>query len=192
MTIMKFIPIVMTNNNLAGLSVIKLPPGYTLRNFQEDDIRQWAEIETAAGEFNTIETAITRFHAEFGPYIEDFKKRSLFLATDDNKIIGTGTAWYNSDFRGKPYGRVHWIAIHPDYQGKKLAKPLVSAVLKLLATHHTQAYLTSQTTSYKAVKMYLDFGFGPFIKTEEDIEGWKVLAEKLKHPTLMKYLTETN
>lgn len=179
---MKFIPVTMINNDLRNLPAFKLPADYIVRHFKEGEVRQWAEIETAAGEFNSVESALDSFNTEFGSLIDEFKMRSLFLLNNKKRIIGTGTAWYNDDFQGERYGRVHWVAIHPDYQGKNLAKPLVGEVLKILTQYHTKAYITTQTTSYKAVKIYLDFGFEPLIKTEEDIEGWRLLAEKLNNP----------
>lgn len=185
---MKFLPVTMIINDLKNFLFFKFPAGYTVRNFRKGENLQWAEIETAAGEFKDIKSALDRFDREFSPVIEEFKNRCIFLLNKEKRIIGTATAWYNPNFLGEYYGRIHWVAIHPEYQGKKLAKPLLSAVIKKLAQFHSKAYLTTQTTSYKAVKIYLDFGFEPLQKTEKDAEGWRLLAQKLRHPKLLSYL----
>ena len=176
---MKYIPLTMIRNNTENIPFFDIPTGYSIRNFQEGDQHQWAEIETAAGEFINTDEALQRFNEEFGPYIEEFKQRSLFLINTEENCIGTGTAWFSKNFMGENYGRVHWVGIHPEFQGKNLAKPLVSAVMNILKQHHSKLYLTTQTTSYKAVKIYLDFGFEPLIESDQDREGWEMLSEKL-------------
>lgn len=176
---MKYIPLTMIRNDTENIPLFDLPEGYSFRNFKEGDQHQWAEIETAAGEFKTIDEALQQFNQEFGSYIKEFEQRSLFLVTPKGDCIGTGTAWYNNTFNGERYGKVHWIGIHPNFQGKNLAKPLVSAVMNVLKQHHSKLYLTTQTTSYKAVKIYLDFGFKPLIESDQDREGWEMLSEKL-------------
>lgn len=169
---MHYYPLIMINLSLQTVTPLPLGPGYFLRNFQTGDETAWARIETAAGEFSSVELALQRFNAEFGPRLSDFSRRSLLLCTSDGTPIGTGTAWYNNDFHAEYYGRLHWIAIHPQYQGKGLAKPLVSSVLHLLCQFHTRAYLTTRTTSRKAIKIYRTFGFTPLIDSEQDQEAW--------------------
>ncbi len=177
---MKYIPLTMIRSDTENIPLFDLPEGYSIRNFKKGDQHTWAEIETAAGEFKTTDEALQRFNEEFGPYIKEFEQRSLFLVNMQGNCIGTGTAWYNNNFKGERYGRVHWAGIYLEYQGKNLAKPLVSAVMNVLKQHHTILYLTTQTTSYKAVKIYLDFGFKPLIESDLDREGWELLSKKLK------------
>lgn len=100
------------------------------------------------------------------------EERCFFLETDAGRVIGTATAWHHPSFHGARYGRLHWVAIHPEFQGRKLAKPLVGAAMRRLAELHRRAYLTTQTTSWKAVKIYLDFGFEPLAETPR----WRRLA----------------
>jgi GNAT superfamily N-acetyltransferase len=190
---MKNIPLTMINENLGTLQPpYSLPADYTVRKFREGDREKWAEIETAAGEFDTVSQASDHFQNEFGAHLEEFKDRCLFLLTNTGEIIGTGTAWYNPDFHGETWGRVHWIAIHPEYQGKNLAKPFLSIVLKKLSEYHAKAYLKTQTTSYKAVKIYLDFGFEPLVESYDCYEGWGVLADMLDHPALAGFKSGNN
>jgi predicted GNAT family N-acyltransferase len=76
------------------------------------------------------------------------------------------------------------VGIVPKYQGKKLSKPLLAKSMQVLAEYHDSAYLTSQTTSYQAVNMYLNFGFEPYVTNETDIEAWKLLEEILNRKIL--------
>jgi len=76
------------------------------------------------------------------------------------------------------------VAVVPEYQGKKLSKPLLAKAMQVLAKYHDSANLTSQTTSYQAVNMYLNFGFEPYLTNGTDIEAWKLLEDVLDRKIL--------
>lgn len=173
-------------DNLDEETVIELAQKYKIdeqffiRNYKKGEEILWAEVETAAGEFKTEKDALEHFEKEFGPYKDEMEERCFFIVhKESDRVIGTATAWYNNNFKGERYGRVHWVGIHPDFQGRKLAKPLLAAVMMHLAKHHDKAYLTSQTTSYKAINMYMDFDFVPAIIDEEAANTWRYLEEIL-------------
>ncbi|MGH2409415.1 MAG: GNAT family N-acetyltransferase, partial [Chloroflexota bacterium] len=96
------------------------------------------------------------------------------------EAIGTATAWEH-EFEGMVRGRVSWVAIVPAYQGRKLAKPLLSAVMARLARSYGKAYLTTQTTSYPAINLYLSCGFRPHLIHQSCAEGWALMEEALQH-----------
>jgi hypothetical protein len=49
-----------------------------------------------------------------------------------------------------------------------------------LANVHQTAYLTTQTTRYRAVNLYLNFSFVPFISTDKAAEGWELIEDVLR------------
>ena len=153
---------------------------FYIRNYEKGEEELWAKVETAANEFKTEKEAVEHFEKEFGLYKNEMQERCFFVVhKKSGSVIGTSTAWYNDNFKGLKYGRVHWVGIHPDFQGKKLAKPMLAAVMMRLAEYHDKAYLTSQTTSYKAINMYLDFGFIPEIVSDECVNAWNYLEKIL-------------
>lgn len=174
---------VLMKHNLTEIPHYEFPTNYQLQSFKQGDEKEWARIETATGEFDSEEQALERFTEEFQPYIDDFQKRSLFLINEAGEKIGTITAWYGNH-KSDTIGRLHWVAIIPEYQGKGLAKPMLSSAMKLLAQFHDEAYLTSQTTSYPAINLYLNFGFQPVIEKESDTVAWDLLEEKLNRKIL--------
>ena len=183
----KYYRIRMIHNDLNNSNVdIPLPEGYYFRNFQAGDESIWADIETAAGEFTSKDKALERFMEEFGGLEAELATRCFFLYDENDKPIGTSMGWYDEDFNGEKIGRLHWIAICPSHQGRGLGKPLVARAIKRMQESHQQAYLTSQTTSWKAIHMYLDFGFRPLYTFEDCPKAWELLADKLKHPALIK------
>ena len=126
-----------------------------------------------------------RFHKEFGPYLDEMSERCLFIENDQGEAIATTTAWVG-DLKGdgELSGRIHWVGVVPEYQGRKLSKPLLSAAMKILARHHSKAYLTSQTTSYQAINMYLNFGFEPYLTEPSCQEAWDLMEETLQRKIL--------
>src|SRR5699024_3863425 len=120
----------------------------------------WAKLKVSVDEFQTVEGAHTRFQSEFASQIDEFTQRCLFVVNDVGEVVGTATAWRGiPPHDDKEWGRLHWVSIAPDYQGRGLAKPLLSNVLNVMATYHDKVYLTSQTTSFEAVNLYLQYGF---------------------------------
>lgn len=151
-----------------------LPEGFSLRSYVPGDENSWVELQKCADKFNKIDLSL--FHRAFGCDTEILKQRMLFLLNQEGKIIGTAAAWFDDDYHGEKYGRVHWVAIHPDYQGQGLSKPLMSAVCeKLVKLGHAKAYLTTSSARIPAIKLYLKFGFIPEIITPDDKKIWEAL-----------------
>lgn len=182
---MKRIPLKMVRKDLLNIPAYALPTGFRIRMFEKGDEHHWARIETSVDEFKNEEAARERFDKEFGTYMDEMAKRCIFIENSNGEAIGTTTAWYgdlNGD--GEISGRIHWVGIDPKYQGKKLSKPLLSAAMNILAQDHAKAYLTSQTTSYQAINMYLNYGFEPFLTEPRCHEAWALLEEKLNRKIL--------
>ena len=168
----------MIRRDLNEIPPVNLPEGFRIRTFRDGDIANWCRIETSVDEFSTIENAERYFDREFGPHIELMADRSFMLETSDGEAIGTTTAWMGT-FQGEPVGKIHWVAIDPAYQGLGLAKPLLASAMHRLASEHPRAYLETQTTSYRAVGLYLKYGFEPVLETESDRRAWAIVEALL-------------
>jgi ribosomal protein S18 acetylase RimI-like enzyme len=67
-------------------------------------------------------------------------KRLYFLMNSEGRYIGTAMAW-SAELDGEAQGSLYWLSIIPEYQGKKLAKPLVSTVLKRISEYSRKILL---------------------------------------------------
>jgi GNAT superfamily N-acetyltransferase len=118
---------------------------------------------------------------EFGADPVLLAQRQCYLCTADGRTIGTATAWFDDDFGGEIFGRVHWVAIVPQYQGHGLSRPLLSAVCeRLREAGHERAYLTTSSARLAAIRLYLRFGFKPLIETEGQASAWRTLLEQIE------------
>lgn len=177
---MERIKLQMIRINANDIPKYELPEGFRFRMFRDGDQKLWANIETRVDEFKTEDDALKRFEREFGDYIDEMEERCLFIETDEGETIGTTTAWYG-DLKGDGQirGRIHWVGVVPEYQGRGLSKPMLSRAMEILAACHDEFYLTSQTTSWQAINMYLNFGFEP-VRLDGNYESaWSMMEETL-------------
>lgn len=109
-------------------------------------------------------------------------ERQCFLCDSRDNIIGTASAWLDNH-GGKSLGRIHWVAIIPQQQGRGLAKPLLTAICKRLKElGHSKTYLTTQSVRLPAINLYAKFRFTPVIDSDGDREIWEKLQKYIKYP----------
>ena len=169
--------------DVASVQAPGIPAGFGISRYRPGAETDWARIERAAGEFPDEAKALAHFGSEFGAHSAQMQERCLFLHGPDGIAIGTATAWHG-EHGGSVIGRLHWVAIVPAFQRRGLSKPLVAAALALMRRWHDRAYLTTQTTSWVAVKVYLDFGFTPVHDRPDSREAWTLMARVLGDPAL--------
>ncbi len=172
------IRITMVRESLDGIPEFALPAAYALRWYQPGDERLWLSIQAPADHYNAITPEL--FTRQFGTDRALLEQRQCYLLNEGGRGIGTATAWFNDDFNGRRYGRVHWVAILPQYQGYGLAKPLMTLVCRRLRDlGHDRAYLTTSTARIAAINLYFHFGFVPMICTTDDAAVWRRVQERL-------------
>jgi GNAT superfamily N-acetyltransferase len=193
------LPVKMTRVNLDGLPEFTLPPGFALRWYQQGDEAHWLRIHLVADRLNQITPEL--FQKEFAvdqdrglptaagrerqsgmsSAIRTLGERQCYLLAPHGEVIGTGTAWFNDDFEGARWGRVHWVAILPEFQGQGLGKALMSVICqRLRELGHRRAYLTTSTARIPAIRLYSQFGFEPLVRNEEEAAVWRALQPHLK------------
>ncbi len=172
--------VLMVRDNLANLPDWRFPFGYGMRPIQPGEEGVWTDIQRDAEPFFTPEDSL--FAKEFGFDPENAFTR-VFLVTDPkDKGVGTMGAWYDHDFEGDDSGRIHWVATRQNHQGKGLAKASLAGALRVLAKHHRKAYLATQTKRLPAIAIYLDAGFRPHIRSEQDRTAWTETASTTRKP----------
>ncbi|MEX0655819.1 MAG: GNAT family N-acetyltransferase [Phycisphaeraceae bacterium] len=166
----------MIRDHLRDLPDAALPAAFHLRPYRPGDDRTWYDIHLKADRYTKLTSQ--RFVDEFGSDDELLAARQLYLCDSQNgEPLGTATAWQDDDGAG----RVHWVAIVPEAQGRGLAKPLLAAVCQRLAElGHQQTRLTTQSPRIAAVNLYLRFGFRPDLRSAEDVSIWQRLRAQLK------------
>ena len=172
----------MIRTHMENIPEIPFPKGFGIRNYRPGEGYIWTRIQRAAEPFINIDDGL--FEREFGRNLLAMEDRCFFVITDEGEEIGTITAWWNPNWRGREWGQIHWVVIHSDYQGRGLSKPAMTVAMKRLKQSHNRCFLGTSTRRIVAIKVYLDFGFAPDFESENSREAWTKVASVLEHPTL--------
>ncbi|HOK76323.1 MAG TPA: GNAT family N-acetyltransferase [Verrucomicrobiota bacterium] len=162
----------MVCKDLTRVPKIPVPDGFHLRAYQPGDAAHWTRIHLDAEQYHPITPAT--FYEKFGRDNSRLMQRQLYCCTSEGLPIGTATAWFDDDYYGEPWGRIHWVAVMREFQGLGLGRALVSRACKLLIElGHSRAYLATQAGRVRAIKIYRSLGFEPDIRTDQDREAWQ-------------------
>ena len=179
-----------------------LPDGFRFRFFADGDESHWARIESAVLEFDSAEKAGSYFTQNYLPFADLLKKRCVFIVNAQDIPVATATAWFANSIAGYQPS-LHWVAVHPDYQGAGLGKAIIQKTLKIFSEidRGKSVMLHTQTWSHKAVKIYSDLGFVMLPDSDAAIrntdknkpassndfqEALQILREKLDEKTYRK------
>jgi GNAT superfamily N-acetyltransferase len=91
----------------------------------------------------------------YGENIDLFFQNTFFVCTQDDRPIATCSFW-------KAYGKINtiqWFKTHKDFEGKGIGRALLSKIMKCFNKNEYPIYLHTQPGSYRAIKLYSDFGF---------------------------------
>ncbi len=175
---------------LESIREIPLPEGYRYVFYKNGDRDDWIEIERTAGEVCDHAHGVRTWEKYFGDYEHLLPERMIFIENEEGEKVATATAFFDNFGNDKSgAGWVHWVAVRADHQGRRLSRPLISKTLATLGLlGYSHAILHTQTTSWVACRIYLDFGFLPLPESEiESKEGWQILKTITNHPSLEKF-----
>ncbi len=139
-----------------------LPDGYHIRSCRRDELELWKAIHfddpTTAAEYRPYMTDY--FTRVYAPQADRFFQTCLFVCPDSDQLnadqpIATAFIW-------KAYDRfqsVHWFKVVREYEGRGIGRALLSAIMRELTADEYPVYLHTQPSSYRAIKLYSDFGF---------------------------------
>lgn len=205
--------VVMVRENAANIPAYTLPEGYHFAPVTPADEENWVRLQVEVTHVESLEQGRQIFREEFlqasadapcekCPGYADVVKRTVQVKDAQDNLVGVATLWMGDTF-GERWQRVHWVAVHPDHQGKGLAKCMIA---KMLQIYHelgcdTPIYLTTQTKTYRAIRIYKQMGFTPYMGekpanwpfmsdepkasfAEENEAAWELIRKKLKEASL--------
>ena len=178
--------VLMVRPHLHDILDVPFPAGYGIRTMTVEDIGLWTDIQRDAEPY--VKVTDTLFRQEFGADLAAIQWRCFIVTDPQGRGIGTISAWYNADFHGQRFGRIHWVALRPAWQGRGLSNAALSYSLQQLAQWHDRCYLATSTERVPAIHLYLKFGFVPDLTPPNARPAWQELATRLPHPVLAQAL----
>jgi GNAT superfamily N-acetyltransferase len=167
---------------LSDLPPASFPEGFRIRAFQPGDEGLWTDIHRDSEPY--FEISDTLFDEQFGSDPQARRWRCYFVVDTHDRGVGTISAWYNRDYKGQEWGRVHWVAVRRSYQGRRLGRVMLAYALQRLAEWHERAYLDTSTARVAAIRLYLNAGFIPDLEPPGAVRAWTDFARRVHHPAL--------
>jgi ribosomal protein S18 acetylase RimI-like enzyme len=138
-------------------ALTELPVGYSLRNCRYDELSIWKKMPfdrpDVAKEYDGFMSDY--FTMTYGGKEELFFAKTLFICDLQDRPIATCLNWkaYNE------FNTIHWFKVLKKYEGQGIGRALLSIVMQKLARCDYPVYLHTQPSSFRAIKLYSDFGF---------------------------------
>lgn len=141
-----------------------LPPQYTIRNCRQDELDIWMSFPfDHSEEANMNRSNMQKYFKEvYSEKAELFFKQCLFVCNQEDQTIATCFSW-------KAYENIttiHWFKVKKAYEGNGIGRALLSVVISELDKSDYPLFLHTQAGSYRAIKLYSDFGFSLLTDSE--------------------------
>jgi GNAT superfamily N-acetyltransferase len=135
----------------------ELPDGYSVRNYRRDELGIWKampfDTPELAKEYDGFMTDF--FRTTYGGKEEMFFAKTLFVCDAQDKPVATCLLWKAYD----EFNTIHWFKVLKEYEGQGIGRALLSIIMRNLERSDYPVYLHTQPGSFRAIKLYSDFGF---------------------------------
>ena len=161
-----------------------LAPNYHIRTCRPEELALWKAMP-----FDTP-ADVQAYEAYMSGYFSRvyerkgnlFYERCLFVCDNQDRPIATAFAWKAYD----AFTTIHWFKVVKAYEGKGIGRALLSHVMSALNADEYPVYLHTQPGSYRAIKLYADFGFEILV---DPVIGNRKNDIEASTPILKKYMT---
>ena len=149
---------------------IVLPDKYTIWTYSVET-ETWIDIiHESFGELWTTDKFNNEMIKSSG-----YKGDNIFFLSYNGLPVGTITAWVIDERQGY----LHMLGIIPEHQHKRLGYILGLKVLQYLKDYDKITLIT-YSDRLSAIKTYLNLGFVPYYKEENDYSVWSSIFERLR------------
>ena len=149
--------IFMMCESLNRTALTELPVGYSLRNCRHEELGIWKMMPfdrpDLAQEYDCFMTDY--FTATYGGKEELFFAKTLFVCDRQDKPIATCLNWKAYD----EFNTIQWFKVLKECEGQGIGRALLSIIMRKLEMCDYPVYLHTQPSSFRAIKLYSDFGF---------------------------------
>ena len=170
--------------NPAALS--ELPHAYHVRPCRRDELDIWKEMpfDDAASANQYRDFMTEYFNDVYSDHEKLFFQKCLFVCDTNDVPVGTCFAW-------QAYGKItaiHWFKVRKNCEGAGIGRALLSIVMRSIERKDYPVFLHTQPSSFRAIKLYSDFGFAfltdPVIGyRKNDLEACLPVLEALMPPS---------
>lgn len=161
-----------------------LPAGFLVRSLKEEELPWWMGIHFDSPEEKAQQAPYMQayFDRVYKPREALFYQRCQVLCNAHQQPLGTAFLWPTTT----GLNTLHWLKVHPDFEGLGLGRALLSQVFKDVTAEDLPLYLHTHPQCVPAIRLYSDFGFiifkGPKVLTRSNDwqAGQKYLKQHMK------------
>lgn len=163
----------------------ELPEGYHVRSCRPDEYDIWKAMPfddpATAAEYDAFMEGF--FRDTYAGKEDLFYSGTLFVCDARDKPVATCLLWRAYD----EFNTIHWFKVLKEYEGRGIGRALLSIIMKSVKEAGYPVYLHTQPGSYRAIKLYSDFGFylltgDTFGDRQNDLEECLPILEKYMPP----------
>lgn len=135
----------------------ELPAGYKIRKLKRTELKLWFgfPFDEPKDKVAYLGFMQTFYDNVYKKREDEFFNRCLVVCNKENKPIGTCFAWKAYE----KFWTIHWYKINKECENKGLGRALLTEVMKSVPENELPIYLHTQPGSFRAIKIYSDFGF---------------------------------
>jgi len=135
-----------------------LSEGYSIVPYTLGREKDWARLEVAIGDFDTLSAAEKHFTDNY-PSSDTPKENILFLLSPEGEPVGSCIAEVKEQ-DGIKTAALQWLVVDRNHRGGGLGRALAVSVMNIFADNGIDTvYLHTQPHSYKAILLYHSLGF---------------------------------
>lgn len=146
-----------------------------IRGYSEDLERECISLLNSVGSLGLWNQS--NFRQNILLSMEDPKK-DIFCVHSAGSVVGISVLHKRSQFNN--LREIGYVAVRPEYRGKKLGYKLLMYILAEMGRRHIyHAYVRVNVFRIQAIKTYLNVGFHPYIRNENEKNRWLRVMKKL-------------
>ena len=138
----------------------ELPSEYYFRECRRDELKIWKgmhlDFPHSPEQHKEFMGFMDKYYDEtYAPNEELFFKVNSFVCNSDDIPIGRGFIW-------KYFNKINtiaWYKVLREYEGKGIGRAILTKIMKDLREIDYPVYLHTHPSSFRAIKLYSDFGF---------------------------------
>lgn len=134
-----------------------IPKNFYIRKLRPSELNLWMEFpfDNEEDKQKYKEFMKNYFNLVYLNKKEIFFNSCLVICDQDDNPVSTCFAWKAYD----KFWTIHWFKTLKKYEGLGLGRAILTQVMKSIPKNEYPVYLHTQPSSYRAIKIYSDFGF---------------------------------
>ncbi|WP_301203922.1 GNAT family N-acetyltransferase [Faecalibaculum rodentium] len=163
-----------------------LHEGYTYAPWRESFRQPWAALMVETGLVPDQEAGLAQWDKMMNEAPEMLREHFRFVLGPEGDLAATAGLFPGHDFPDRL--RLHWVATGLNHQHRGLAKSIITALAKEYdrMPEKYPLYLSTQSQSYGAIKLYSRLGFQPYMgeyaghTKEQSEDDWRIVTGVLQ------------